>query len=587
MCYPGLFRPRFRWVACQLDVLGSCLSPSVLDRTLKSLPRTLDETYERILLKVPEEYQQQAFSALQFLAFSLRPVSLDCIAEVIAFPPGCRDVDDMDRLFDSHDVLAICPSLITIQQNGNIAQLAHYSVKEWLMSPRTCRGPVKAFHLDFAKAHTELTNLCVDYVYLVHELRGVASLSQNFPLLAYAILQWSQHARLAENEGGTEQPALGTRLLSSMSSPVFNGWRRIYVNLETWDDQKPAFWSFAKRNPFERYTTPLSWAAFLDLPKTVQAFLDQGADVNDAVSSVYYTSLQAAAFHGRTHIVKILLDHGADINRKGTLGTALQSAFESRDPATINLLLERGADVNAQCGYYYSPLQFALAQSMPDFVPKLVSLGANVNLTGGHFGTALQAAAARGQEAAVDILIKHGANYITHCGLYGNPLQAASQAGHATVVHRLLDAGADPNAAGGRYRNAFHAALAMRVSSKNRKEILEMLVAAGARPPVDSLMIAIQGNMDANIIKIILDHDVTVVAQRHAIQSDAQLSQFDDDLRSSSMELYLLEPWFRPEEYDDFWKRYEHCLAEDVKNRLRLYDQRRREVELRHQHVSE
>ena len=47
---------RFRWVVCQLDAIRDYKKISLLNKTLKSLPKTLDETYERILSSIPDEY---------------------------------------------------------------------------------------------------------------------------------------------------------------------------------------------------------------------------------------------------------------------------------------------------------------------------------------------------------------------------------------------------------------------------------------------------------------------------------------------------------------------------------------------------
>jgi hypothetical protein len=50
--YILIFSNRFRWVFCQLETLRHCLPPSVR-HTLAELPRSLDETYERILQEIP------------------------------------------------------------------------------------------------------------------------------------------------------------------------------------------------------------------------------------------------------------------------------------------------------------------------------------------------------------------------------------------------------------------------------------------------------------------------------------------------------------------------------------------------------
>jgi hypothetical protein len=69
---------------CQLDVLEKCLKPDALHRALKSLPKTLGNTYARILCDIDEEYSQDAFKILQWLAYSARPLRIEEVTEVIA-----------------------------------------------------------------------------------------------------------------------------------------------------------------------------------------------------------------------------------------------------------------------------------------------------------------------------------------------------------------------------------------------------------------------------------------------------------------------------------------------------------------------
>ena len=66
---------RFRWVICQIDALSRCSRLNTLRATLQTLPKSLDETYSRILTKISEEDCQDALYILQWLSFSFRPVS--------------------------------------------------------------------------------------------------------------------------------------------------------------------------------------------------------------------------------------------------------------------------------------------------------------------------------------------------------------------------------------------------------------------------------------------------------------------------------------------------------------------------------
>jgi len=63
---------RFRWVECQLAALRNCLTVKAVGSALQNLPRTLDETYERII-NIPQEYRKEAHSACNYSQF---PISL-------------------------------------------------------------------------------------------------------------------------------------------------------------------------------------------------------------------------------------------------------------------------------------------------------------------------------------------------------------------------------------------------------------------------------------------------------------------------------------------------------------------------------
>jgi hypothetical protein len=74
-------------VSCQLDVLKKCKKRSSLVKSLESLPKTLDDTYARILASIEEDYQQEALRALIWLAFSQRPLRIEEVAETAVVDP--------------------------------------------------------------------------------------------------------------------------------------------------------------------------------------------------------------------------------------------------------------------------------------------------------------------------------------------------------------------------------------------------------------------------------------------------------------------------------------------------------------------
>lgn len=81
---------------------------------MRSLPETLDETYDRILQKLDKEYVDDALMVLRWLAFSFRPMALNEAAEVIAVDTTQGIVDLESRLPEPRDIVAICSSLVTV-----------------------------------------------------------------------------------------------------------------------------------------------------------------------------------------------------------------------------------------------------------------------------------------------------------------------------------------------------------------------------------------------------------------------------------------------------------------------------------------
>jgi hypothetical protein len=103
-------------VTCQIDVLRGCHSPAEIVEALRSLPKSLDETYERILLSIPTSHRKDAVRILQWLVFSARPLRIDEVAELlVADPERSPEFDLNRRLFDPQDIASYCGSLVTIQ----------------------------------------------------------------------------------------------------------------------------------------------------------------------------------------------------------------------------------------------------------------------------------------------------------------------------------------------------------------------------------------------------------------------------------------------------------------------------------------
>jgi hypothetical protein len=139
-------------VSCQLDVLEDCLERKALLKALQDLPKTLDETYERILENIPQAHVHHTRRILQFLTYSERPLRLEEAVDAIAVDVGesvargCR-FDLNDRLPVPEEITRFCSRLVVLtsssmqdeygeEQKVTEIQLAYFSVKDYLTSDR-------------------------------------------------------------------------------------------------------------------------------------------------------------------------------------------------------------------------------------------------------------------------------------------------------------------------------------------------------------------------------------------------------------------------------------------------------------------
>ena len=86
----------------------------MLRKALAELPKTLDETYDRILNSIPEEYRGDAYRVFQLLCVSFRPLTLGEIAETLAIDSENELFLVENRLRDKFDTLEICSSLVSL-----------------------------------------------------------------------------------------------------------------------------------------------------------------------------------------------------------------------------------------------------------------------------------------------------------------------------------------------------------------------------------------------------------------------------------------------------------------------------------------
>ena len=441
---------RFRWIFCQLEVLRDCL-PSSVRQTLRDLPESLDETYERILKDIKKPNRAHARRVLQCLVVTIRPLRVVELAEVLAV-----DFDDTEGIpmlkpdwrWEEQELalLSTCSSLIAIVQAGDsrVVQFSHFSVKEFLTSSRLAAASkeVSNYHIDLEPAHTILAQACLGILLQIQDnVEGCTS--EDHPLARYAAEHWATHAQFGAVSSRLHK---GMKYLFDVNKPHFNVWLTL-CDIDTEPNDDATFYEFA---PYDKFpAAPIYYTAlcgFHDLveylitkhPQDVNA--DGGHFVRPLVAALagehFQTAdllrrngayldasvrghsgtnpLHAAAFSGNHEVVRILIEYDpAGIHAKSLSGSMplhwASGSHYLKDGSVPRLLLEHGADINAQTHAGRTPLHFASFNGALEVVRLLLEHGADVEVENNDGKTALQEAADRGCDEVVELLREHGA----------------------------------------------------------------------------------------------------------------------------------------------------------------------------------
>jgi len=457
-----------------LDTLRHCLPPSIR-RTLKELPESLDETYERVLREIKKPNRDLTRRLLQCLVVAIRPLRVEELAEVLAV-----DFDDGEGTpklnaswqWEDHEqaLLSSCSSLISIVGNGDhadvdrkgydsddsdvphnhdsrIVQFSHFSVKEFLTSPRltTPSRDVSRYHIDLEPSHTVMAQACLGV--LLQSDDGAEensnSIRNSSSLARYAAEHWVTHAQF-QNVSSRVRNAM--ECLFDPDKPYFAAWLQLY-NVDKDLISSPLFLFAASRDPS---ASPLYYAALCGFQGLVENLIIKYPHLVNATGGFYMTPALAALARrhlelarmlyrkgssvdprkrgnsplhsalrlGDSEIAQVLLDWKLDVNAKDATGdTPLQLALKNLAPnyfETIRLLLEYGADPNARSFYgSTTPLHLASSGGMIEVAPLLLKYGADVEALDQYGRTAFQVASREGRDEVTKLLSAYGAKEIS------------------------------------------------------------------------------------------------------------------------------------------------------------------------------
>ena len=434
---------------CQLETLRHCFPPN-LRQFLNELPDSLDETYERILKGINKAQKEDARRLLQCLTVAARPLRVEELAEILAFDfqTNQRGIPTLREDWRWNDVeqavLSTCSSLIAIVRNrdSRVVQFSHFSVKEYLTSPRLAQshGDVSRFYLDLKAAHTILAQACLGTLLRLYEKAGNSG-SEGFPLAEYAAHHWVEHAQF---ENVSSRIRDGMDDLFDSSKPHFAAWLRTHDMDERWDvfgsgcrdaigsplyyAALCGFYDLAERLIIE-HPEQVNVAGGLNLAPLPAALskrhfrvadlLSKHGAVVDVRDQWKWTPLHVTAeIFGSVDIMRWLLNHGANASAQTIFReTPLHRAALNANLEATQVLLEYNPDIGLRDDDGDTPLHdilFKLGRSLEwkevEIVRRLLEYGSDANIRPRDGSTPLHQASSHGSLEVARLLLSHGAN---------------------------------------------------------------------------------------------------------------------------------------------------------------------------------
>ena len=425
-----------------MEVLRNCF-PSSVRRFLEELPETLDETYERVLREIKKPTRDQARRLLQCLVVAIRPLRVEELAEIIAV--DFDDAEGIPKLKPSwrwedqeQALLTSCSSLIAIigTSDSRVVQFSHFSVKEFLTSPRlaTSSQDILRYHIALQPAHTILAQACLSILLRLDDQIEDSGVKKRSPLAGYAAEYWVRHAQF-------EDVALqikGMEDLFDPDKPYFAAWCQLHDI-----DTRPSFPSVFCQLTLDRRSgagTPLYYAALCGFPNVVEQLVAKHPQHVNAIGGYHMTPAVAALAGRHFELAEVLHRNGSSVDPRGRAEiSTLHSAAWYGDLEMAQVLLDYGVDINAKNDVDATPLHFASHEDDTSVVLFLLDHGADLNILTRDGSTSLHMASIFGKIEIARLLVEHGASVEVQNIRGETPLDVASGEQRDEMIKLLLE----------------------------------------------------------------------------------------------------------------------------------------------------
>ncbi|KAH9240122.1 hypothetical protein K456DRAFT_1758367 [Colletotrichum gloeosporioides 23] len=191
------------WVACQLDHLAECDSAQECRDALQSLPPTLNETYIRILERIPPKKIRIVRQALHAIAFVVPPLKKRELQHLLAVPE-CGSNFDHRHIIGEEAITKYCSSLIRQSSDRTYFEFSHFSVQEFLEAGSFLGQQLEVFRISSSTSDCLLAIECLKYLLLgnfarlsideVIEAEETSQRGETYSFYLHAATSWQDYA---------------------------------------------------------------------------------------------------------------------------------------------------------------------------------------------------------------------------------------------------------------------------------------------------------------------------------------------------------------------------------------------------------
>ena len=419
---------------------------------VEKLPKTLDESYERVLKDIKEDNRERARRLFHCLAVAVRPLRVKELAETLLFDfdtarGGIPEFHADQRSHEQEEtVLSLCSSLITVVENrgSRVVQFSHLSVKEFLISKYLASSAsLTPYHILPGPSHTILAQVCLGLLLHVDDNDDNKSVKDS-PLAEYAARHWIVHAQFEDVASNVED---GMKSLFNSDKPHFRAWIGLY------DIDAESYGSLPSKIP-----SPVYYSALCGIHGLVRHISIMHPEHMNAIGGSFGFPLVAALCRNHFAVAELLLELGGRVDVRDTRQqTALHKIIDRHDKVAtdaVRFLLDHGADVNARRDDLWTPLHLAANNGQFSVARMLLQRQADVNSRNGDGQAPLHLLSRRGISPDEDddgseiaeLLLEHGANVNEKDEDNATPLHLASYNKRLKIVRVLLEHGANADA---------------------------------------------------------------------------------------------------------------------------------------------